>query len=151
MAVCFKVDEDLPGDVATLLREAGHDATTVVEQDLTGASDDALWRSVDQEKRCLITADKGFANVRNRVRRNRSPRTSARFLHRESSGLRTACCHPQRYPPQSEYHPGYLKTHRLPGDWHSSCSYSICLVGLRQTDSSSGFRHRDTGMAVSNS
>ena len=64
MPIRFKVDEDLPRDVAVLLREAGHDAATVVEQGLTGTSDDALWASVLQENRCLVTADKGFANAR---------------------------------------------------------------------------------------
>lgn len=64
MPIRFKVDEDLPHDVAVLLREAGHDAATVTQEGLTGTSDHALWQRTQQENRCLLTADKGFANAR---------------------------------------------------------------------------------------
>jgi len=59
----FKVDEDLPADVAELLRTAGHDASTVREEALTGTPDELLWSHVKKEMRCLLTADKGFANA----------------------------------------------------------------------------------------
>ena len=36
----FKVDENLPVEVASMLRHAGHDAVTVLEQHL-GGNDDA--------------------------------------------------------------------------------------------------------------
>ena len=39
----FKVDEDLPVDVAALLRAAGHDASTVREEALTRTPDELLW------------------------------------------------------------------------------------------------------------
>ena len=58
------VDEDLPADIAQVLRDAGHDVLTVGEQDLTGIADPALWAIVQDEGRCLVTADKGFANAR---------------------------------------------------------------------------------------
>ena len=32
----FKIDENLPVEVAELLREAGHDAATAIEQQLGG-------------------------------------------------------------------------------------------------------------------
>ncbi len=64
VAVRIKVDEDLPGEVAELLRGAGHDALTVAQQHLSGAPDEALWDSVQREGRCFITADKGFADAR---------------------------------------------------------------------------------------
>lgn len=64
MPMRIKVDEDLPIQVADLLRSAGHDACTVVEQGLVGAADDGLWKLIQQEQMCLITADKGFANAR---------------------------------------------------------------------------------------
>ena len=38
----FKVDENLPVEVADLLRQAGYDATTVVEQHLGGYVLDVL-------------------------------------------------------------------------------------------------------------
>lgn len=46
-----------------MLRRAGHDAQTVNEQLLTGTSDAELWPIVQQERRILLTADKGFANA----------------------------------------------------------------------------------------
>lgn len=38
----FKVDENLPVEAATILREAGHDALTVHDQGLRGAFDPKL-------------------------------------------------------------------------------------------------------------
>ena len=38
----FKVDENLPVEVAQLLRETGHDVITVLEQGLGGAKDQAV-------------------------------------------------------------------------------------------------------------
>jgi predicted nuclease of predicted toxin-antitoxin system len=63
MAVRFKIDEDLPTEVAEALRSAGHDAITVHEQHLSRTKDDQLWPIVQEERRCLVTADKGFANA----------------------------------------------------------------------------------------
>lgn len=63
MAVAFKVDEDLPTEVAQNLLGAGHDARTVREQGLGGSADERLWELLQIEKRCLVTADKGFANA----------------------------------------------------------------------------------------
>jgi predicted nuclease of predicted toxin-antitoxin system len=60
----FKVDENLPVDVATLLRSAGHDAATVVEEQLGGRPDDAIMRACRLEQRALITLDLGFGDIR---------------------------------------------------------------------------------------
>ena len=35
----FKLDENLPAEAADLLREAGHDAATVLEQEMSGETD----------------------------------------------------------------------------------------------------------------
>jgi predicted nuclease of predicted toxin-antitoxin system len=64
MNVRIKVDEDLPRQIADLLISRGHDAATVVGQGWQGVSDDVLWPRVQNERRWLITADKGFANLR---------------------------------------------------------------------------------------
>jgi predicted nuclease of predicted toxin-antitoxin system len=64
VSVKVKVDEDLPRQIADLLIAFGHDATTVVEQGWQGLSDEALWPRVQHEGRWLITADKGFADLR---------------------------------------------------------------------------------------
>lgn len=60
----IKVDEDLPRDVALLLRRRGHDAATVVEQGMSGWKDSAVWDAIQAEHRFLVTADKGFADTR---------------------------------------------------------------------------------------
>jgi predicted nuclease of predicted toxin-antitoxin system len=60
----LKVDEDLPRQIAEALNARGHDARTVLEQGWNGASDDVLWRRIQAEGRWLVTADKGFADLR---------------------------------------------------------------------------------------
>lgn len=61
----IKIDEDLPRAVAVLLREAGYDdVSTVSEQGMGGWKDPALWQAVQEEGRFLVTADKGFADLR---------------------------------------------------------------------------------------
>ena len=53
----FKVDENLPVRVAQRLQEAGHDAVTVLDQQLGGATDAVLVQICQQENRALITLD----------------------------------------------------------------------------------------------
>jgi predicted nuclease of predicted toxin-antitoxin system len=60
----IKVDEDLPGQVVHLLRASGYDASSVTEQGMGGWKDPELWQAVQREKRFLITADKGFGDIR---------------------------------------------------------------------------------------
>ncbi len=60
----IKVDEDLPLAVARLLRDAGYDAETVREEGLGGYKDPDLWEVVQAEARFLVTADKGFGDIR---------------------------------------------------------------------------------------
>ena len=60
----IKVDEDLPRAVALLLRERGHDARTVLDQKMGGWKDPQIWQAVQEESRLLITADKGFGDIR---------------------------------------------------------------------------------------
>jgi predicted nuclease of predicted toxin-antitoxin system len=64
MPIAVKVDEDLPAEIADLVRTADHDAKIVCDQGHTGLSDDQLWPKVQQEARMLVTADKSFANAR---------------------------------------------------------------------------------------
>jgi len=64
VSVRFKVDEDLPRQIADLLTAHGHNATTVVGQGWQGMSDEILWPRVQNECRWLMTADKGFADLR---------------------------------------------------------------------------------------
>lgn len=57
----IKVDEDLPVQVARMLRAEGYDAVTVLEQRMGGEKDPALWQIVQAEQRFLVTADKGWS------------------------------------------------------------------------------------------
>jgi hypothetical protein len=47
-----------------LLRERDYQADSVVEQGMSGWKDAELWRRIQTESRFLITADKGFADIR---------------------------------------------------------------------------------------
>jgi predicted nuclease of predicted toxin-antitoxin system len=59
-----KVDEDLPKAALLIIENHGHDATSVMAQDMGGWKDPALWRAIQVEERFLVTADKGFADIR---------------------------------------------------------------------------------------
>ena len=60
----FKVDENLPAEVAADLRAAGHDAETVHDEGLSGSPDSILLGNAKTERRVFLTLDKGVANVR---------------------------------------------------------------------------------------
>jgi hypothetical protein len=59
----FKIDENLPLEVADDLRAAGHDAQTVFDEGLAGAADPAIMARVKAEGRVLLTMDKGIGNI----------------------------------------------------------------------------------------
>jgi len=60
----FKIDENLPEDVASVFGDAGHDAVTVLRQKLGGSDDPSIARICQNENRVLVTADTGFAEIR---------------------------------------------------------------------------------------
>jgi predicted nuclease of predicted toxin-antitoxin system len=60
----FKVDENLPLEVAALLAEAGHDALTVQDQTLGGRPDPDIAAVCRQEGRAVVTLDLDFADIR---------------------------------------------------------------------------------------
>jgi predicted nuclease of predicted toxin-antitoxin system len=60
----FKIDENLPVEVANLLAEDGHDAKTVPDQNLGGRSDPDIASVCRTEGRALITLDGDFGDVR---------------------------------------------------------------------------------------
>jgi predicted nuclease of predicted toxin-antitoxin system len=62
--VRFKIDENLPIEVAEILRAAGHDAATVNDEALGGALDPDLAAVLKRESRALVTLDLGFADIR---------------------------------------------------------------------------------------
>ena len=60
----IKIDENLPVETIDLLRRRGHDAITVIEQDLGGHSDSEVAAAVRREGRLLISLDLDFSDVR---------------------------------------------------------------------------------------
>ena len=64
MALRFKLDENIPGEVAALLRSSGHDAGTALEQQLGGCPDERLLRACKDEARILVTLDLDFGDIR---------------------------------------------------------------------------------------
>ena len=60
----FKLDENLPVELANMFREAGHDAVTVLDQDLLGAPDSDLASVCMHEGRVIVTLDTDFADIR---------------------------------------------------------------------------------------
>jgi predicted nuclease of predicted toxin-antitoxin system len=60
----FKVDENLPTEVAELLRQAEHDAATVSEQHMSGGADADVALVCQREHRILVTLDLDFADIR---------------------------------------------------------------------------------------
>lgn len=60
----FKTDENLPAEIVTLLCDHGHDAISVVEQQLAGAPDNVVAKVCQSEQRVLVTLDLDFADIR---------------------------------------------------------------------------------------
>ena len=60
----FKIDENLPVSAAAILRDAGHEADTVFDQQLAGGEDQQLAERCRQEGRALVTLDLDFADIR---------------------------------------------------------------------------------------
>ena len=57
----FKLDENFGIRTIDLFRNAGHDAQTVVEEKLSGASDRQIYQVCIRERRCLVTLDLDFS------------------------------------------------------------------------------------------
>lgn len=60
----FKLDENLPGVLAGLFIQAGHDAVTIMDQGMTGTSDPRVASVCLNEGRALVTLDTDFADIR---------------------------------------------------------------------------------------
>jgi predicted nuclease of predicted toxin-antitoxin system len=59
----FKVDENLHEEVADLLRQQGHDAVTVYDQQMQGQVDDNVAAVCRLEGRVIVTQDLDFSNI----------------------------------------------------------------------------------------
>lgn len=60
----FKIDENLPIEIAELLIDAGYDAKTANEQQLQGIRDPILIDVCKSEQRVLVTLDIDFSDIR---------------------------------------------------------------------------------------
>ena len=64
MPIKITVDDDLPRQAVQILRERGYAAASVIEQGMGGWKDPQLWIAIQSEERFLVTADKGFGDIR---------------------------------------------------------------------------------------
>lgn len=60
----FKIDENLPVELADDIHAAGQEADTVYNEALAGAPDTDLMEGVRIDGRVLLTLDKGIADIR---------------------------------------------------------------------------------------
>ena len=60
----IKIDENLPVEGAALLRQAGHDALTIHDQQMVGQPDPQVAAVCKSEQRGLITLDLDFSDIR---------------------------------------------------------------------------------------
>ncbi len=60
----FKVDENLPVEIAEELRQSGDEAATVLEQGRSGSDDAQIAALCREEGRILVTLDLDFADIR---------------------------------------------------------------------------------------
>ena len=58
----IKLDENLSVSAKRTLTAADLDVTTVVEENLCGATDRQIFNACRSENLCLVTLDKGFSN-----------------------------------------------------------------------------------------
>ena len=59
-----KLDENLPIELKRLFIDSGHDAETVLDEGMGGASDPEVLAACLAEKRVLVTQDADFADIR---------------------------------------------------------------------------------------
>jgi predicted nuclease of predicted toxin-antitoxin system len=60
----FKLDENLPLEIAVAFQDPGHEIDTVQSEGLVGAPDVEILDHARTEDRILLTMDKGIADVR---------------------------------------------------------------------------------------
>lgn len=60
----FKLDENMPYEATEVLRVAGYDAVTVLDQNMGGKSDQIVFSTICREKRAMMTLDLDFSDIR---------------------------------------------------------------------------------------
>ncbi|MCS6830858.1 MAG: DUF5615 family PIN-like protein [Armatimonadota bacterium] len=64
MSFRIKLDENLGRTHQRFLQSLGYDTELVVDERLSGASDEAVWKRVCEEDRFFITLDIDFSDIR---------------------------------------------------------------------------------------
>lgn len=64
MAALFKLDENLPNEAETFLRQAGYDVQSALSERLGGALDPKLLAACQLKGRILVTLDLDLADIR---------------------------------------------------------------------------------------
>ena len=60
----FKIDENLPVELAEILNTEGYDASTIYWQNMGGEPDTNVASVCKMEERAIVTLDIGFADIR---------------------------------------------------------------------------------------
>jgi predicted nuclease of predicted toxin-antitoxin system len=60
----IKLDENLPVRLVGALEQHGHETDTVIDENLAGVPDEAVWLAASAEQRFLITQDLDFSDTR---------------------------------------------------------------------------------------
>lgn len=60
----FKTDENIPVELADLLRQHQHDAMSVLDQQMAGQNDSQIALVCQAEGQALVTCDLDFADIR---------------------------------------------------------------------------------------
>jgi len=60
----FKIDENLPIEIAEMLGQEGYDAVTVHEQNMSGETDTQIASVCRREGRAIVSLDLDFADIR---------------------------------------------------------------------------------------
>lgn len=80
----FKLDENLSNNVKQRFSEQGYDATSILDEKISGCSDDVLYKTCVAERRCLISLDKDFSDVKRFPAKNSAGIVVLRLSHNHS-------------------------------------------------------------------
>jgi hypothetical protein len=103
MAVRFKLDENLPRDAKALLRDAGHDVQTAIEERLGGNPDPLVLNACRTEDRVLVTSISISPISAYTLRRATAGSGSFDLIRKASTtrspycGALSRCCRAKRY------------------------------------------------------
>jgi predicted nuclease of predicted toxin-antitoxin system len=80
----FKLDENLSTSIIQKFSDYGYDAKSVLDEKISGCSDDDLYKTCIEESRCLISLDKDFSDVKRYPAKNSAGIVLLRLSHSHS-------------------------------------------------------------------